>query len=285
MTVDIIIPTYKRYDLLEETLHSVASQTYPQWKCWIAEDEETRETYEVVKPFLQDHRFMYVPGKHAGFPAVPRNRAIRLGEAQYVAFLDDDDLWLPDKLKCQVEFMENHSRCILLGCNAFRWPGKGDWKQSSLYFHKVHRESIPYEMLLQTNCFILSSAMTRRVTLEQAGLFSESLNPPIGEDYELWLRIGVLGEIWVLPEPYVVYRETETTYYSKLDRVDNYKMAANVYESALQGVGDVASPLSYPENEHFAAACRHERDFYRAGPRFLGRFRHEMFMKLLKILK
>jgi glycosyltransferase involved in cell wall biosynthesis len=285
MTVDIIIPTYQRYDLLQETLHSVAAQTYPHWKCWIAEDGESRETHDVVKPFLQDPRFIYAPGKHAGFPAAPRNRAIRQGDAPYVAFLDDDDLWLPDKLKYQVNFIKDNSRCVLVGCNAFRWSGNGQWNQSSLYFKKVPQEAIPYEKLLQTNHFIQSSVMTRRAALEQAGLFNEMLDPPIGEDYELWLRIGVLGESWVLPEPTVIFRETEMTYYSTLDRRDNYRAAANVYESALQGVDNVSSPLSYPENIHFAAACRRERDFYRAGPRFLGRFRHNLSIKLLNLLK
>ncbi|MBT8489908.1 MAG: hypothetical protein KJN62_02550, partial [Deltaproteobacteria bacterium] len=197
-----------------------------------------------------------------------------------------DDLWLPDKLKYQVEFVQAHSQCVLVGCNAFRWSGRESWDQSSsLYFQKVPQKAIPYETQLRTNHFVQSSVMTRRAALERTGLFNEVLDPPIGEDYELWLRIGVLGEVWVMPEPYVVFRETEMTYYSKLDRQDNYQAATSVYESALQGVSDVSSPLSYPENEHFAAACRRERDFYRAGPRFLGRFRHYMSSKILKLLK
>ena len=90
MNVDIIVATYKRYDLLQETLKSVTNQSYPYWKCWIAEDGESKETYEAVKPFLQDNRFAYLPGMHAGYPAIPRNRGIRQGTAPYIASLDDD---------------------------------------------------------------------------------------------------------------------------------------------------------------------------------------------------
>jgi glycosyltransferase involved in cell wall biosynthesis len=276
MNVDIIVATYKRYDLLREALKSVANQSYPHWKCWIAEDGESKETYETVKPFLQDNRFVYLSGTHAGFPTVPRNRAIRSGNYQFIAILDDDDLWLSRKLEHQVAFLESHPHCVLLGCNAFFWEGTGDWNNSPLYFKKNKLGKINYNKLLSQNCLVHSSAIFRRTVAEKAGLYNENLSPPVGEDYELFLRMGALGEVWSLPEPYMVYRQTPSTFYSKLDRRDNYKASASIFESVLNGVGNIPSPLSYPENAHLAVACRRERDFYLAGPRFLGRLRHEM---------
>jgi glycosyltransferase involved in cell wall biosynthesis len=276
MNVDIIVTTYKRFNLLPETLKSVANQSYPYWKCWIAEDGESKETYEAIKPFLQDKRFIYLPGTHAGFPAVPRNRGIRQGTAPYVASLDDDDLWLPKKLEDQVAFLENHPHCVLLGCNAFYWEGTKEWDQSRLYFKKNSLGKIGYYKMLIQNRIVHSSAIFRRTAVEKAGLYSEGLNPPIGDDYELWLRIGALGEIWNLTEPLVVFRKTPLVYYSSLGRHDNYKAFANIFDSAINGVRNMPSPLSYPENAHFAAACRRERDFYLAGPRIWGRLRHEI---------
>ena len=276
MNVDIIVTTYKRYDILREALKSVANQSYPYWKCWIAEDGESKETYEAVKPFLQDKRFVYLPGTHAGFPSVARNRGIRQGTAPYVASLDDDDLWLPKKLEYQVAFLEKHPDCVLLGCNAFYWEGTKEWNHSPLYFKKNKLGKIEYKKLLCQNCLVHSSMMFRRTTVEKAGLYSERLSPPIGEDYELWLRIGALGEIWNLAEPLIIFRKTPLVYYSNLNRRDKYKVSANIFESVLNGVGNIPSPLSYPGNAHLSAACRRERDFYLAGPRFLGRLRHEM---------
>lgn len=281
--VDIIIPTYNRSDLLPETLKSVRDQNFSSWQCWIAEDGETKETLEAIKPFLEDNRFKYLPGEHAGFPATPRNRAIRKGNAKYVAILDDDDLWLLEKLEKQIEFLSSHPNCMLLGCNAFCWTGTGRWDESSLYYKNSKVEKINYKTLLRQNYIIHSSAILRRTAIEQAGLYNETLNPPIGEDHELWLRVGALGEIWVMPEPYLIYRTTPRTYYSKLDRRQNYQAAANIFESALNGTGDIPSPLAYPENAHLAAACRRERDFYLAGPRFLGRFKHELISKIKTI--
>jgi glycosyltransferase involved in cell wall biosynthesis len=283
MNVDIIVATYKRYDLLQETLKSVANQSFPHWKCWIAEDGESKETYEAVKFFLQDDRFIYLPGVHAGFPTIPRNRAIKQGNFQFIAILDDDDLWLPDKLQRQLRFFEDHPECVILGCNAYFWNGTGNWDKSPLYFKKERLGEISYYKFLSQNYLIHSSLMLRRKAVEQAGLYNEKLDPPIGEDYELCLRVGALGEIWSLPEPYAVYRQTPSTFYKKLDRHDSYRAAVNVFESVLNGVDNVTSPLSYPENAHLAAACRRKRDFYLAGPRFLGQFRHKLQSKKEKL--
>ena len=279
MNVDIIITTYKRYDLLREALKSVVNQSYPHWKCWIAEDGESKETYETVKPFLTDDRFKYLPGMHAGFPAVPRNRAIKQGNSKIIAILDDD-LWLPNKLECYIDFLKDHPECILLGCNAYFWDGTDNWNKSPLYFKKERLGKISYYKLLSQNYLIHSSLIFSRKAVEQSGLYNERLDPPIGEDYELCLRVGALGEIWSLPDPYVVYRQTPLMFYKKLDRRDNYKAAAHVFESVLNGVDNVVSPLSYPENAHLAAACRNQRDFYLAGPRFMGRLRYEALSKI-----
>jgi glycosyltransferase involved in cell wall biosynthesis len=285
ITVDVIIATYNRTGSLVEALDSVQSQRFSNWQCWIAEDGETQEKLETVKPYLKDNRFKYVPGEHAGFPATPRNRAIRRGKGKYVAILDDDDLWLPEKLERQVKFLENHPHCVLLGCNALRWTGKGEWDKNSLYFKKYKEGRINYETMLSQNYIVHSSAILRRTALGQAGLYNEALDPPIGEDYELWLRVGALGEIWALAESCIVYRETPLTYYTTLNRCQKYEAMANIFESSLNGISGIPSPLSYPENARLAEACKRQRDFYLRGPRFLGRFRHELASTLKTIFK
>ncbi|MGA3280010.1 MAG: glycosyltransferase family 2 protein [Smithella sp.] len=281
MPVDIIVTTYKRYDLLQEALKSVASQSYPHWKCWIAEDGESKETHEAVKPFLQDNRFVYLPGIHAGFPAVSRNHAIRQGTAPYIALLDDDDLWLPRKLEYQIAFLKSNPNCVLLGCNGFWWKGIREFNNVSLYFKRKMLGKIHYTKLVNQNHLINSSVVFRRSAIEKSGLFNEDPFLQPGQDYELWLRMGVLGEIWNLAEPLVIYRETPSSHYNKKpDRYSKYKSFAKIYASALKGIEDLPVPLFNAENVCPAEVCRRERDFYLAGPRFLGRFRHEMPSKI-----
>lgn len=282
MDVDVVIATYNRSDLLREALQSVRGQSYPHWRCWIAEDGTSDDTYKVVKSFLEDKRFTYLPGTHAGIPAVPRNRGIRQGCSPYIAMLDDDDIWLPTKLEKQIAFMKDHRSCVLLGSNAFHWNGKGDWSQSPLFFKRQKMlGKIDYFKLINQNCLIHSSVIIRRNAIEKSGLFSESASLQPGQDYELWLRVGALGEIWNLSEPLIVYRETPSMHYKrKPDRREKYQSFANIYQSALEGVDGRPSPLSYPENARLAAACRRERDFYLAGPRFLGRLGHDTWFKI-----
>jgi glycosyltransferase involved in cell wall biosynthesis len=277
MNVDVIVTTYKRYDLLQKALESVANQSYPHWMCWIAEDGESKETYDVVKHFLSDNRFIYLPGAHAGFPAISRNRAIRKGNAPYVASLDDDDLWLPKKLEFQVAFLEKHPDCVLLGCNGFLWDGKADINKAPLFFEREKMFSkISYSDFVNQNCLIHSSVIFRRKIIVKSGMFNEDPSLQPGQDYDLWLRMGALGEIWNLAEPLMVYRESPSFHYNKKpDRHKKYKSFAKIYSAALNGVEGVPSPLSYPENAHLAAIVRREKKFYMAGPKFLGRLMHE----------
>lgn len=281
MTVDIIIPTYNRVSFLSETLKSVQTQTYEDWFCWIAEDGESQETRDAVRPFLTDNRFIHLPGRHIGYPAAPRNRAIRQGSARLVAFLDDDDLWLPEKLKRQVDFLTHNKACVLVGSNALRWDGIGAKEDAPVYHQKISFGQIPYEKLVQENVFIIFSVLTRRESLLQAGLFNESLTPPVGEDYELWLRLGAMGGTWMLADPLLLYRETASTYYEKkMSREVKYQLKAGIYTAALRGVPEFPSPLAAQGKEYYADLCRAERDFYAAGPHLLDRFSRIIFQKL-----
>lgn len=273
--IDIVVPTYARSSILPQALKTVQDQVFQNWHCWIAEDGATTETREAVRPFLSDDRFSYIPGIHAGTPAIPRNRALLQGSAPYVSFLDDDDLWLPEKLEKQFEFMESHPDCVLLGCNAFLWSGKDSWNASlPLYFTKAPFGRIYYKALVRDNYLVNSTVLLRRSVLKRAGLLNETMLPAIGEDYEWWLRIGACGEIWLMPEPLVTYRVSLSSSIGsslKGDRRRNYEIKARIYSFALKGAGATPSPLSRPEYAHYAALCRYERDFYEAGPRFGGR--------------
>lgn len=284
MIVDIVVPTYHRYEILAEALESVRSQTYPHWKCWIAEDGASDKTHATVKPFLADPRFRYLPGPHAGTPAAPRNRALRAGHGPLVAFLDDDDIWLADKLEKQVAFLNSHPGCILLGCNAWIMREDQDYRKDNLplYFKKAPFGRVSYAQLAKDDYFINSGAVMRRWTLALAGLQNEQLHKgPDGEDYDLWLRIGALGERWIFEEPLVIYREFSTKHAAvpkpaKERRKEAYHTKFKIYRSAMDGVGELPSPLLFPENHRQGQICRQERDFYGAGPRFVGRLRHDI---------
>lgn len=106
--VSIIMPSYNTEQFIAETIRSVLAQTYANWELIIVDDCSTDHTDDVVSEFLGDERIRYLKNEHNSGAAVSRNRALREARGKWIAFLDSDDLWLPDKLEKQVAFMENH---------------------------------------------------------------------------------------------------------------------------------------------------------------------------------
>lgn len=255
--VDIILPTYQRSTLLTNTLSSIQGQTFTDWHCWITEDGHSEHTLQTIQSFLTDTRFSYLFGPHTGTPATPRNRAIKSGSAPYIAFIDDDDLWMPDKLECQISYLEKNSSCMLLGSNAYWWNGQEPLTLPlPLYVDESLTGEIAFSTLIERNLVINSSAIIRRSILAQSGMQDERIIPPNGEDYSLWLRIAAVGEVRVLPLPLIVYRDAPSASIRALSKANPHKVMMRVLLSALKGTDGNPSPLSFPEHKDKAALCK-----------------------------
>ena len=107
--VSVIMPSYNTAKFISETIESVLAQTYPNWELIIADDCSTDDTDAVVRPYLADGRIRYMKNEKNSGAAVSRNRALREAKGKWIAFLDSDDLWLPEKLEKQIAFMEQNN--------------------------------------------------------------------------------------------------------------------------------------------------------------------------------
>lgn len=105
--VSIIMPTYDCERYIAEAIRSVFSQTYSNWELIIVDDCSTDNTEEIVKAFT-DKRIHYQRNAHNKGAALTRNEALKIAKGHYIAFLDSDDLWAPEKLERQVAFMEQN---------------------------------------------------------------------------------------------------------------------------------------------------------------------------------
>jgi len=105
--VSIIMPSYNTAKFIGETINSVLSQTYNNWELIIVDDCSNDNTDEVVASF-DDKRIKYIKNEKNSGAAVSRNRALREAKGKWIAFLDSDDLWLPEKLEKQIAFMESN---------------------------------------------------------------------------------------------------------------------------------------------------------------------------------
>lgn len=103
--VSIIMPSYNTANFISESIESVMAQTYTNWELIIVDDCSTDDTDDVVKPYLNDSRIIYIKNSKNSGAAVSRNSALREAKGKWIAFLDSDDLWMPEKLEKQIAYM------------------------------------------------------------------------------------------------------------------------------------------------------------------------------------
>ncbi|MCR4718208.1 MAG: glycosyltransferase family 2 protein [Firmicutes bacterium] len=107
--VSIVMPSFNTGTYINETIKSVLSQTYGNWELIIVDDCSTDNSDKIIREYLVDQRIRYFKNENNSGAAVSRNRALREARGRWIAFLDSDDLWAPEKLEAQIEYMEeNH---------------------------------------------------------------------------------------------------------------------------------------------------------------------------------
>jgi len=186
--VSVIIPTYNRADLIGQAIESVLEQTYPQVEIIVADDGSTDGTAAVVGAY--DDRVRYLALPHRGQPAATRNAGIRASTGDLLAFLDSDDLFLPNKLAVQAAALA-------------REPAAGLAYSNGVYFRTTPAEPVGWVLdglptpsgdvfgaLLVGNFLAPPVVLVRRAALDATGLFAESPNFFAVEDFDLWLRLA-----------------------------------------------------------------------------------------------
>ena len=200
--VSIIIPTWNRGQLLEKAVRSALAQTLPPLEVLVCDDGSTDGSQQLVQG-INDLRVQWLPGLRAGRPAVPRNRGIRESRGEWVAFLDNDDEWLPDKLEKQLRLADKIG-CHAVCSNALRFiPGKG---AAGNYFASGS-DCVAFEDLLIVNRVICSSALVHRSVIEKVQGFPEEPELKALEDYSFWLRVAVFTDFAYIHEPLLFYRD------------------------------------------------------------------------------
>jgi glycosyltransferase involved in cell wall biosynthesis len=183
--VSVIIPAYNYARFLPGAIQSVLDQTFRDFELIVVDDGSTDDTADVVSPYARRHGVIYIRQENRGLSAA-RNTGIRHAGGELVAFLDPDDLWLPEKLQRQVALMDANADVGLSYCMVDFIDGEG---QRLPELSWPHPEGATYKDLLYLNWVTGSgsSVMVRRSVFDGAGLFDESLRGL--EDMDMWLRI------------------------------------------------------------------------------------------------
>lgn len=192
--ISVIITTKNRKSLLEKAIESVAKQSYHDFECVIIDDGSTDDTRTLVDRWVSyDGRFRYIyidpadsrGGNHA------RNMGIASTAGELVAFLDDDDMWMEDKLRLQKGLMDGHPEVGMVYCQVLKdYVSKKGLKKSVP--DVSYRGDCSKKIFWQIPC-TTSVMMVRRNILMQAGLFDEKLN--FWQEYDLCIRICQVAQI------------------------------------------------------------------------------------------
>lgn len=194
--VSVIIPTYKQRGLLEATIESVLAQTYTNYEILVVDDnapetQERKSTEDIMSKYVGNPVISYLKHEVNKNGAAARNTGFKASKGEYIAFLDDDDFWMPSKLEKQVEYLQNNSEfdCVYtyIVINGVNNPNK------CLTGNIV----VPYLMnyvSLQTSCLLFT-----RKSIDAINGFDESFRRH--QDYELLIRFFLEGfQIGCIPE-------------------------------------------------------------------------------------
>ena len=204
--VSIVLPTFNRLRYLREAITSVFAQSFQQWELLIADDGSDDETLAYLRALRRDPRIKLLQLTHSGNPPKVRNAALSHAQGSYVAFIDSDDVWLPEKLQRQMHALH-------AGVPARRWSYTGftlvDASRTPLAGaaergRQVKAGRILEPLLRMEVAIAQSSVVASRELLEEAGGYDESF--PICGDYDLWLRLAQRAEADLIHEPLVLVR-------------------------------------------------------------------------------
>jgi glycosyltransferase involved in cell wall biosynthesis len=195
--VSIVIPTYNRAAYILEAIESILSQTYRDYEIIVVDDGSTDKTREVLEPLVEAGEIRYVYQENRSKSAA-RNHGIRLAGGKYIAFLDSDDLFAPDKLEKQVRFLDENPEIAFV----HSWYSKFDDGGNHLGTRDTSRFSgwvYPEILLTWSVLMAVPCMMVRAEVLEAVGGFDE--NQFWGEDLDIWRRITMRYPIDLVPEP------------------------------------------------------------------------------------
>ena len=239
--VSVVIPTYNRARTIGRAVDSALAQTYADLEVIVVDDGSTDDTQQVLARYGDAIRVLYQENQER---RVARNNGIRHACGEYIAFLDSDDLWLPNKLRRQVALLDRHPEVGLVYGQMFPIDPDGTWhlRPTRCTGWGQPGPAMIFEQLVMRNLIPTPTVVARKACFDHVGGFDPSLT--CSEDWDLWLRIAVHYEIAFMPEPLA-----GATFYPDIPtRLDGYRSEENrirLLERAFDGLPDRLQHLSH----------------------------------------
>lgn len=210
--ISVVIPAYNAEKTIKSTIESVLNQTCSDFELIIINDGSQDATLDIIAS-LADPRIKVISQPNSG-PQKSRNRGLREAQGEYLAFLDADDLWTPDKLESQLKALQENPDAAV----AYSWTnyinevneviGRGSYVEAS--------GDVYLKLLLLDFIGSGSNPLIKKLALLEAEGFDESLLA--GQDWDMWLRLALRYSFTVVPAPQVLYRQSSESWSSNIRR-------------------------------------------------------------------
>ena len=202
--VSVVLPIYDGARYLAEAIESVLAQTYSYYEIIAVNDGSRDRSSEIVRRYFASGRVKYFEQTNQGV-ASARNTGIARSSGEFIALLDQDDVWLPDKLEKQVAFMDAHREAALVHARVSCIDGAGKPMSCKGWIYVgADADGLCAEQLLGGNRIAPLTVLIRRSCLERVGVFDPAFAP--ADDWHLWLRIAIQFPLGFLDSLVGMYR-------------------------------------------------------------------------------
>ena len=230
--ISIVIPTYNRADLIPIAIQSVLDQTYQNWELIIVDNFSDDDTKEVVESFA-DHRISMLQLPRTGSVAASRNFGVLHSKGEWIAFLDSDDWWFPEKLSMVFKAIQSQPDLIYHDLQIV--SGEDDEKSKKKTKSRKLKSPIFFDLLQNGNDIALSSVTLRKSTFAKVGGMNESPTFFAVEDYDTWLRIAQVTERFVhIHRVLGVYRLHD----GNIGQINNFNYLSNAIKGHLKDLNN-----------------------------------------------
>lgn len=207
MQVSVIIPTYQHRDFVLQTLDSVFAQTLQDYEVIVVNDGSPDDTAQVLLPLAEQGKIRYIEQPNAG-QAAARNRGLEEATGEFIAFLDDDDLWPADKLEWQVAALQANPEIGVVAGSVQSIDEQGRDREDSpehVFRNKLYASPVSFEGLFYGNPIVSpGQTLIRASPLREIGGFDQTFWGV--DDYDLWFRLARKVKFLLSPRLGIYYR-------------------------------------------------------------------------------
>ncbi len=234
--ISVILPVYNAQPFLKEAIESILNQSYSNFEFIIINDGSTDDSEKIILQF-NDSRIKYYYQQNKGLGAT-LNIGLSLSTGTYIARQDQDDISYPDRFKKQIDFLEKNPTIVLLGTRAKIFTENST--EIKYHNHATHSANLKFDLLFD-NPFVHSSVMFKKSAIDAVGDYTIDRN--LYEDYDLWSRMSLNGEVANLSDILLDYRHHSKGLSTNSSNFKEYALFEQGLKNTKKLIGELSTPV------------------------------------------